>query len=137
MKYCLGLVIDPIAKKILLLKRNKEPYNNCYNGIGGKIEEGESEYDALIRELKEEAEIIDVLKIVKLVTLIFPNNIELNVFYIFVNNIDFNDKNTREGILIWKDINFLLDINNNELAGDGNLTYFMKFILNLEKNLLN
>lgn len=137
MKYCLGLVIDPIEKKILLLKRNKEPYNNCYNGIGGKIEEGESEYDALIRELREEAEIIDVLKVVKLVTLIFPNTIELNVFYIFVNNVDFNDKTIREGTLIWKDINFLLDINNNELAGDGNLTYFMKFILNLEKNLLN
>ena len=134
----MGLVIEPNEKKILLLKRNKNPYKNCYNGLGGKINEGESELMCMVRELGEEAGISDVLKIAPLVNITFPTNgIQLYVFYILYdwNNIMYAD--CKEGKLEWKNFDFVLDIKNDELAGDGNLTYFMKLILNLEKDLLN
>jgi ADP-ribose pyrophosphatase YjhB (NUDIX family) len=41
-------------KKILTVKRNKEPYKCMYGLPGGHIEIGESKKSALIRELKEE-----------------------------------------------------------------------------------
>lgn len=40
-------------KKVLMVKRNKLPYKNCWNGIGGKIEGNETEIQATIRECYE------------------------------------------------------------------------------------
>ena len=44
-------------KKVLMVKRNKPPYKDCWNGIGGKIEENETEIQATKRECYEETEI--------------------------------------------------------------------------------
>ena len=44
--------------------RNKPPYQSTWNGIGGKIEEGETIFQAAIRECEEETNIkIDDLDI--------------------------------------------------------------------------
>ena len=40
--------------KILLLKRNVEPFKGCWHVVGGHVEEDESLKDAVIREFKEE-----------------------------------------------------------------------------------
>lgn len=41
-------------EKILMLHRNKEPNKGLWNGVGGKIEPGETAKDACIREVREE-----------------------------------------------------------------------------------
>jgi len=41
-KYVVIMLFSKDYKKILLVKRNKKPYKNCWNGIGGKIEEEET-----------------------------------------------------------------------------------------------
>ena len=40
--------------KILLLKRNVEPFKNCWHLIGGHVDDGETLEEALKREFKEE-----------------------------------------------------------------------------------
>ena len=39
---------------ILLLLRNKEPNKGLWNGVGGKIERGETPLESCLREVKEE-----------------------------------------------------------------------------------
>ena len=53
-KYNVILVYNENKDKILMCRREKEPYKGKYNLVGGKIEEGEKELDAAYRELKEE-----------------------------------------------------------------------------------
>lgn len=42
------------GEHVLMLYRNKEPNKNRWNGVGGKIEQGESPEQAAVREVKEE-----------------------------------------------------------------------------------
>lgn len=48
------LVYNKEEEKILMCKREKEPYKGKFNLVGGKVEEGEKELDAAYRELQEE-----------------------------------------------------------------------------------
>jgi 8-oxo-dGTP diphosphatase len=56
MNYCVGFIFDNCLNKVLLVKKNRGPANMAgkLNGIGGKMEEGESGLDAMIRECREE-----------------------------------------------------------------------------------
>jgi len=48
------LVYNKEEDKILMCKREKEPYKGKYNLVGGKVEENEEELHAAYRELQEE-----------------------------------------------------------------------------------
>lgn len=48
------LVYNKNEDKILMCKREKEPYKGKFNLVGGKVEQGEKELDAAYRELQEE-----------------------------------------------------------------------------------
>lgn len=122
-------------KKVLMVKRNKLPYKNCWNGIGGKIEENETEIQATIRECYEETEIkLDNPKL--FITYIYPETNQMNkgtnlsVLYDFIDEVQV--KSNYEGIYEWKDINFALDFNNKELAGLANISQFIKEIFDIE-----
>ena len=122
-------------KKVLMVKRNKPPYKNCWNGIGGKIEENETEIQATIRECYEETEIkLDNPKL--FITYIYPETNQMNkgtnlsVLYDFIDEVQV--KSNYEGVYEWKDINFALDFNNKELAGLANISQFIKEIFDIE-----
>ena len=122
-------------KKVLMVKRNKQPYKNCWNGIGGKIEENETEIQATIRECYEETEIkLDNPKL--FITYIYPETNQMNkgtnlsVLYDFIDEVQV--KSNYEGVYEWKDINFALDFNNKELAGLANISQFIKEIFDIE-----
>lgn len=122
-------------KKVLMIKRNKPPYKNCWNGIGGKIEGNETEIQATIRECFEETGIkLDNPKL--FITYIYPETNELNkgtnlsVLYDFIDEVSV--KFNYEGIYEWKDIEFALDFNNKELAGLANISQFVKEIFDIE-----
>ena len=54
-RYVAGLIFDLSKYRILLIKKNKPVWQaGYYNGIGGKIELGETPLEAIIREVKEE-----------------------------------------------------------------------------------
>jgi len=48
------LIFNPSATHILMCLRTKNPYKGLYNLVGGKVEAGESDFDAAYRELEEE-----------------------------------------------------------------------------------
>ena len=55
--YNIIIVYSAGLDRLLMCKRKKEPYLGLYNFVGGKIEPGESGFDAAYRELSEEAAI--------------------------------------------------------------------------------
>lgn len=133
--YVVIMLFNKECSKVLLVKRNKKPYKNCWNGIGGKIEENETPIDAAKRECMEETDIL-LPNPKLLVTYIYPesniinSNTKLNVIYDFIEekNIDDNE----EGHYEWKDINFAMDPCNKEIAGLSNLNQFIKEIFDVE-----
>ncbi len=57
-KYCLGFVFNDEESRVLLLRKEKPEWQKGFlNGIGGHVEEGETFYDAMIREGIEEAKL--------------------------------------------------------------------------------
>lgn len=40
--YVVIMLFNKEYSKVLLVKRDKKPYKGCWNGIGGKIEKGET-----------------------------------------------------------------------------------------------
>lgn len=48
------LVYNKESTKILMCKREKEPYKGKFNLVGGKVEQNEDELHAAYRELQEE-----------------------------------------------------------------------------------
>ncbi len=54
--YVLGFLFTKDLKKVVLILKNKPEWQKGYlNGIGGKIEKGESAGEAMVREFWEEA----------------------------------------------------------------------------------
>lgn len=57
-RYVLGFCFATYTDRVLLIKKNKPEWQKGrLNGIGGKIEEGETPLQAMVREAKEEADI--------------------------------------------------------------------------------
>ena len=133
--YVVILLFSKDTKKLLLVKRNKKPYSNMWNGIGGKIEVDETEIEAAIRECKEETG-LTMISPKLLVTYVYPesnpvnSNTHLSVIYDFIDIEEVEDN--YEGHYEWKDVEFALDFNNKEIAGCSNLAQMIKEIYDIE-----
>ena len=133
--YVVILLFSKDTKKLLLVKRNKKPYPNLWNGIGGKIEVGETEIEAAIRECKEETG-LTMISPKLLVTYVYPesnpvnSNTHLSVIYDFIDIEEVEDN--YEGHYEWKDVEFALEFNNKEIAGCSNLAQMIKEIYDIE-----
>jgi 8-oxo-dGTP diphosphatase len=58
-EYVLGFMFSSEKERVVLIKKTKPEWQAGFlNGIGGKIEEGESPIDAMVREFHEEADVI-------------------------------------------------------------------------------
>ena len=54
-----GLMFSPDKKKVVLIKKNRPPWQaGRLNGIGGKVEPGEAIISAMIREFEEETGVL-------------------------------------------------------------------------------
>ena len=55
MKYCLGFMFNEKQTDVLLIEKKRPIWQmGKLNGLGGKVESGESSLEAMIREFKEE-----------------------------------------------------------------------------------
>ena len=57
--YVLGFAFDPQYRGVLLCVKNRPAWQaGKLNGLGGKIEEGETPFDAMVREFQEESGVL-------------------------------------------------------------------------------
>jgi 8-oxo-dGTP diphosphatase len=57
--YCLGFIFDALQDNVLLIqKRRPEWQVGKLNGIGGKVETGETPLEAMVRETREECDLL-------------------------------------------------------------------------------
>ena len=102
-------------EKVLMINRSKSPFMGLWNAVGGKVEENESPIKACIREVKEESG-IDI-KNPKLLST-FTWNYDKQISYAFVVNLSKSfdikkyDYKTSEGVVAFKDFDWILDKRN-------------------------
>ncbi|MFP4016068.1 MAG: NUDIX hydrolase [Halanaerobiales bacterium] len=121
------------GSKILLLNREYPAWMGCWNGVGGKLKMGETPRESVIREIKEETRLTDVsLQFKGLVTWnvdgkkfggMYTYLVELNEEYKYPTPVK-----TEEGILDWKEIDWILHPENRGVA--RNVPRFLKKVLN-------
>lgn len=113
-KYTLGFIQCPERDSYLLLNREKPPHMGRWNGVGGKLEVGESPLECIIRETEEEADLhIDTYQS-RGVLRWFRNDKDLGGVYLFTGTVpgevhdNYGTKSTREGVLEFKKRDWIL-----------------------------
>ncbi len=119
------LVYNRDGNRILMCKREKEPYKGKFNLVGGKVEENESELEAAYRELEEETGIItNDIKLTHMMNFQYKIlDMELEVFVGKLNKeVDLVEEVNK---LYWIDKNEnFFDVN--KFAGEGNIGHMFK-----------
>ncbi|MGO4538307.1 NUDIX hydrolase [Paenibacillus sp. 2TAB19] len=121
------------GNEILLLNREKPAWMGCWNGIGGKIEQGESPRESMLRELAEETGISPVnLHFKGIISWKSEIGGEYGGMYTYVAEVDegFTFETpikTDEGILDWKTIDWIMHKDNDGVA--TNIPLFLSKIL--------
>lgn len=119
------LVYNKKEDKILMCKREKEPYKGKFNLVGGKVEKDEDEIHAAYRELEEETGITkDDIRLTHLMNFQYEiSDMELEL-YVGKLNKDVN---------LVEEVNKLFWFNKNEnffdvekFAGEGNIGHMVK-----------
>lgn len=120
------------GSEILLLNREYPTWMGCWNGIGGKLEENESPRDSVLREIEEETQISSYdISFKGLVTWTVDND-KVGGMYIYLAVLDDDFEyptpvKTDEGILDWKEVDWIMDPNNLGIA--KNVPRFLEKVL--------
>lgn len=121
------------GNQILLLNREKSSWMGSWNGVGGKFEKGESPTECILREVFEETGIkLKSLKYKGIVTWKTEEN-SIGGMYAFIAELpdDFKYETPikmREGILDWKNIDWILNPENTGVA--SNMSKYLPKMLN-------
>ena len=118
-KFNVILVFNKEENKILMCKREKEPYKGKFNLVGGKVEQNEEELQAAYRELKEETGII-INDPIFFETYIYSNNDASDVYFIKLKDKPLVKISKEHAQFKWVDVN---DIDNykERFAGESYL----------------
>lgn len=119
------LVYNTTQDKILMCKREKDPYKGKFNLVGGKVEPNEDELNAAYRELQEETGITrDDILLTYLMNFQYKmSDLELEVFAGILNkDVDLIEEVNK---LYWmdKEENFF-DLD--KFAGGGNIGHMLQ-----------
>lgn len=118
------IVYNKEVNKILMCKREKEPYKGKYNLVGGKLEENEDSLEGAYRELEEETGITkdDII-------LTYLMNFEYKLLdmqlQVFVGKLN-KEKTLVEEVnkLYWMDLNENF-FDEEKFAGEGNIGHML------------
>lgn len=133
-KYNVILVYNNQEDKILMCKREKEPYKGKFNLVGGRVEQNEDELHAAYRELQEETGITNNdIKLTHIMNFQYKMlDMELEVYTGKLNK----DLNVVEELnrLYWidKKENFF---NIDKYAGEGNIGHMLQQVEIYKDNL--
>lgn len=126
-KYNIIVIYDHDINHVLMCKRSKEPYKEKLNFVGGKIENHERGIQAAYRELFEETGITNKeTKLIHMMDLTFYITNCFVEIYVGILNQPANLKEEKNQ-LIWVELTQNFDDLNN-FAGDGDISYIMKYI---------
>lgn len=118
------IVYNKEENKILMCKREKEPYKGKYNLVGGKLEENEDSLEGAYRELEEETGITkDDIILTYLMNFEYKLlNMQLQVFVGKLNK----EKTLVEEVnkLYWMDLNENF-FDEEKFAGEGNIGHML------------
>ncbi|ACJ82430.1 hypothetical protein II7_01664 [Bacillus cereus MSX-A12] len=101
-------------EEILMLNRKYDPVKGLWNGVGGKIEKGETPLENVIREIKEETNIkvthdqIQFKGIIKWEDSSYSGGMYVYLVELLHEFIYHTPKKVSEGILDWKEISWIL-----------------------------
>lgn len=121
-----SMIFDKDKKNILMCKREKEPYKNLYNMVGGKIESDDTLNEAY-REIYEETGITrDDIELIHFMNMTYVKwGFDLEIYYGVLNK----DVELVEEVnkLYWisVDENFF---DKNKFAGEGNIGHMLESI---------
>lgn len=122
--------------KILLLNRDKPQWMGAWNGVGGKIEQGETPFIGALREIKEETGIAlqDITYKGKITWT--DGNTSFGCMYAFIAELPESYSyvtpiKVAEGILDWKDLSWILHPQN---VGIADLKYYLPKMLDESTN---
>jgi 8-oxo-dGTP diphosphatase len=109
-------LINRSNNSTLMIYRNKKEndyHKGKWNGLGGKLEQGESPEECAIREIKEESGLeVKSLKMKGIITFpMFDGNDDWYVFFFISDQYEGNLINSPEGHLQWIPNEKLMDIN--------------------------
>jgi 8-oxo-dGTP diphosphatase len=109
--------------KILLLNRDFPSWMGVWNGVGGKLEEGETPRESVIREILEETGLEINNPIFKGITTWFVGSKCVGGMYVYLaelpaETIFHTPTKTYEGILDWKDYEWIMNPKNKGIASD-------------------
>lgn len=123
--------------KILMLNREFPSWMGVWNGVGGKIEEGESAKESIIREVYEETGLSIKNPQFKGITSWIVEGTCVDGMYIYIAELPCNEVfhtpiKTFEGILDWKEYDWLMHPKNVGLTSD--MSKYLKHVL-LDENI--
>lgn len=132
LKYNLCLIRQ--GSKILLLNRESPTWMGCWNRVGGKLEPGENPRTSMLREIYEETEIKTLkLEFKGFITWANIKGTNFGGLYLYLGELPEDYiypafKKTEEGILDWKEIDWILHSENLGVA--ANLPKALEHMLN-------
>lgn len=122
------LVYNEDKSKILMCKREKNPYKGLYNLVGGKIEVENDDLNEAYRELKEETNIgkddIDLTHVMRFTY--YQAGLELEVFYgVLKHDVELIEEVNK---LEWIEIEGEDFFDMKKYAGEGNIGHMLEWI---------
>jgi 8-oxo-dGTP diphosphatase len=111
------------GSELLLLNREKSSWMGCWNGVGGKLEQGEQPRQSMIRELYEETGLaVDKLFFKGLITWTVDKE-RFGGMYVYLAELPDHYRypspvKTAEGILDWKELDWILHPENRGVAAN-------------------
>ncbi|MCQ2009413.1 8-oxo-dGTP diphosphatase [Sporolactobacillus sp. STSJ-5] len=120
--------------KVLMINRQKSPWQGAWNGVGGKLEQGESPKDCVIREVWEETGIKLTSPVFRGIVTWNPDVEPAQGMYVFIANVSRDEltdlpRATREGILAFKDVSWVLSEDN--FGTVPTIRFFMRRVLDV------
>lgn len=131
--YLYTLAFLKYENTILLLNRNKKPWKGSWNGVGGKRQGDETPLECVIREIHEETTLHVTPSQVQDCGILTWTAFDaigtgLHLFLVELDACSLQTPlKTEEGILDWKDISWIVDLDNQGIA--QNIPYFLPTIL--------
>ncbi|GGA46697.1 NUDIX hydrolase [Paenibacillus physcomitrellae] len=109
--------------EVLLLNRERSSWMGCWNGIGGKLESGETPRDSMIREIFEETGIPEYELHFKGLITWNSGGSGYGGMYTYIADVPEDYElatpiRTDEGILDWKKVDWILDPENRGIASN-------------------